>query len=874
LTRRRLGDVLACLVLTALVLACFARLALQPGSLIVDGDHPSLDYTQRVDEARSVGNDLTFLFLPHYLKVTEHLGRLWRVPFWDASGFAGRPMVGNPQGGLFYPPVWLAWWGRSPSALGWLTVGHLLWAALGAYSLARRLGISRVASTVAAGCFQASPFVLAHTFEGHYPHVWAACWYPWAFWAFFENRAGRLRGTFALPVTLAMAFLTGHPQEWYYLAFALSLWTLIDAVHARWSGSRREAALGLARWAALVGLSFGLVAVELIPDTAAQRWTLRSGGLSLGQVSKYIPHSANVLQLLSPNALGGPADYFGHENYWEALLSFGLLPLMLALIAAARHHDRRLVGSWLTLTTAAVIFSAGRRLGLFTLLYGWVPGMNRFRVPSRSLFLASLGTAVLAGLGVDALRRLAASVDDWRLVERRFRQAATVVLAGMLVAEVVSWRYDSYEATPPKPDVAVVHRHVVRAKGEKAAEERPEPEDTLPDSTRIEPHHGLLAVSRILRDGVFWGALGATAAALAYGALRPANRRAAACALGVLALAELGVNGFALLKVAPAGRFLGPDPITAALADASADVPKPFRIRVRDRLYVDLRAARGGFEKININDWFQVHHAAELYQELYVLFDRVAPPSPGDRMGDALRRFGRQVRQQVLDRLCVALLVSDHPDPEAPWRVVSKGTWGDERFVVYRNTTALPRAYVVPRAYPAKEWAPRELALFRLIDPREAVLMKRDPLGDAPRRQPFTPAKWVPTGDPDRVVVQVETKAPGLLVVADTCMLGWSAEVDGRPAEILRGNHAQRVIPLSEPGKHEVVMRYRSPGFVLGLAVTTASALAWLAALVVLNRRRAKWRVGTSEGRAATSAHCSHPAPHLTRESRTAELDR
>ena len=57
-----------------------------------------------------------------------------------------------------------------------------------------RWALGRWAATVAAGIYQASPYLLAHTFEGHYPHVWAACWYPWAFWAYREHRAGRLRG--------------------------------------------------------------------------------------------------------------------------------------------------------------------------------------------------------------------------------------------------------------------------------------------------------------------------------------------------------------------------------------------------------------------------------------------------------------------------------------------------------------------------------------------------------------------------------------------------------------------------------------------------------------------------------------------------------
>ena len=59
-------------------------------------------------------------------------------------------------------------------------------------------------------------------------------------------------------------------------------------------------------------------------------------------------------------------------------------------------------------------------------------------------------------------------------------------------------------------------------------------------------------------------------------------------------------------------------------------------------------------------------------------------------------------------------------------------------------------------------------------------------------RQPFTAAEWT-SNDPDRPALFVTTQAPGLLVVADTWMPGWTATVDGRPAPVLRGNYAQRV---------------------------------------------------------------------------------
>jgi hypothetical protein len=73
-------------------------------------------------------------------------------------------------------------------------------------------------------------------------------------------------------------------------------------------------------------------------------------------------------------------------------------------------------------------------------------------------------------------------------------------------------------------------------------------------------------------------------------------------------------------------------------------------------------------------------------------------------------------------------------------------------------------------------------------------------------------------------------------------MPGWTALIDGFPALILRGNHAQRVIPLARPGRHEVILHYTAPGLARGLTLTVLAALGWLAAcLVAYGERHVSW---------------------------------
>ncbi len=806
---RRLGAATAAgLALAALLLASFARLAADPSALIADADRPGVDLNRKPGDV-SPGNDATRLFLPHHLAIAGHWNRLGRVPGWDDRGFGGRPLVGNPQAGLFYPPAWLAWWGGAPSSLGWITVGHLFWGGLGTYALAGTLGLGGWGRLTSAGCFQLSPYVLAQANEGHYPHVWAATWYPWAFLAALRLSRGDLRAGLALPPILAAAFLAGHPQEGHYLLIALGAWVAVDGLARLRAGRGRSALVLWGAWAVALTLAVGLVGVELVPDALAHPWDLRLARLTLRLASRYHPFPVNALQLLGPGALGGPADFFGHENYWESVLSIGLVPMVLAVVGAAWSWDRRGVRAWAWLVLAALIFASGRKLGLFAALFHLVPGMDRFRVPSRALFLASLGASVLAGFGVEALR----SVRDrtaWDRLARRWG-----IVAATLATAILAGRWSAGQG-------AVVESDFRRPPIAGALATGP---GRLPEGARW-----LLGLSRLSRDPAFWLVLGGTTIGLAWGRGHPRDRRAVAAALGLLGLGELAWHGHEVIATSPAARFLGPDPIGRALRLASGDGPGPPRLRAVDALYDDLRAGQLGLAKANVNDSFQIQHAADLYERLYDLFDRdrFDRDGPMDRVA-ALRR--RQVRQAVLDRMAVSLLVSDHPDPDAPWSPVASGSMAGSPFVVSRNPTAVPRAYVVPRA----EVAPDDGSMvdrFPEVDPRQAVLMASDPLADvrAPR-QPFTPAAWS-SDDPDRIVLRVATTGPGLLVVADTWMPGWTAEVDGRPAPISRGNRAQRVVPLPDPGRHEIRLAYRPPGLRAGLALTAAAAVAW-AALVL-----------------------------------------
>ena len=204
---------------------------------------------------------------------------------------------------------------------------------------------------------------------------------------------------------------------------------------------RGRLAVTLIGWVAALGLSIGIAAVDVAPEVAVRPWLVRNpacplgvdipGAITFGNTTRW--------QLLSPVALGGPSDYFGDDNYWETVFSIGLTPLLLAMVGAVKYPDRRLARGWIVLAGLAIWLACGRHLVLYALAFRTVPGMNWFRVPARSLFLANLAGAVLAGLGVEVLQKHLATYHDWRKLAVRFTGLFLALTGRSVLGTADSW---------------------------------------------------------------------------------------------------------------------------------------------------------------------------------------------------------------------------------------------------------------------------------------------------------------------------------------------------------------------------------------------------------------------------------------------------
>jgi len=305
--------------------------------------------------------------------------------------------------------------------------------------------------------------------------------------------------------------------------------------------------------------------------------------------------------------------------------------------------------------------------------------------------------------------------------------------------------------------------------------------------------------------------------------LRPRWIEAAAAALVFAALVVPARNRWSLPWTTPrAQRVLG-----AEVFDAARAVVDGGRLWVPGTA---LELGMGAFPRLGLASRTRVLQDYEplssrrLGRFLYaasgetVPNDPAAAPFTGAVPGMAL------AEPTLLDLAAVTgvVLPAGQLPPSESW--MAAGTVRD--FRVWRNPSALPRAYVVTRARRAQsDEAALALMLERDFDPSQEVVLV-DP-GTDTRPRALTPAparaQSIVEDLPERVRVQLDVQEPGVLVVADAFAPGWRARVDGAERPVWLANALVRGVRVA-PGDRQVEFIYRPPGLSLGLGVSLAAA--------------------------------------------------
>ncbi len=331
------------------------------------------------------------------------------LPLWNPLLGMGAPLAANYQSSLFYPPHWLyfilAALGGLP-LMAWgqalLVAAHLALAGIGAQRLLRAVGASELGQVIGALAFSLSGYLVA---RAHFLSINASlAWLPWILLAVYQlaHAPGR-RTVLRLAALMAMQWLAGHAQmAWYSLLLAggwLLFWLWPMARSIRWRAIAGMAASGV--------LALALSAVQLLPTAEYLLQSQRSAQVDTALAMTYSFWPWRLLTLLAPGLFGSPAagNFAGYGNFWEDAIYVGVVPLLLAALAARKLQSRRLALWLLSVVAVSLLLALGDNTPVFPWLFAHVPSFAMFQAPTRFSLWAVLAFSLLAGLGVQYWRK-------------------------------------------------------------------------------------------------------------------------------------------------------------------------------------------------------------------------------------------------------------------------------------------------------------------------------------------------------------------------------------------------------------------------------------------------------------------------------------
>ncbi|GAB1430676.1 hypothetical protein MASR2M18_15100 [Ignavibacteria bacterium] len=125
------------------------------------------------------------------------------------------------------------------------------------------------------------------------------------------------------------------------------------------------------------------------------------------------------------------------------------------------------------------------------------------------------------------------------------------------------------------------------------------------------------------------------------------------------------------------------------------------------------------------------------------------------------------------------------------------------------------------------------------IDYRQIAVLEEQPEIDLPNVKPEEIPHSINCVRYTNNVMEysVTTDKPGILCLSEIWYPSWKAEIDGKPAKMLRANYSLRAIAVPA-GTHSVVLRYDSALFTAGIWTTTFTLVAVFAGLFFDSRRK------------------------------------
>ena len=332
-----------------------------------------------------------------------------RIPLWMPPLKGGLPTLGAFLWTPFAPALWLHAVLDFPLAQRLQFVLALWWGALGAYWLARVLGMRRSVALFAGVGFGLCGHVVTLIHAGHLQKVLALAWMGWFAGGMVKalspesDRREGLAGVAAAALALGAAFLSGHPQIAYIMVMLAGGRLVFNIAAGDWRGGRWRPIA--ARGFLILALGGCAGAAQLLPGLEMSRLSNRASGVEFLEAVETSYPPLETLELVLPRFLGDNSRA-GHNAYYgqwgERIVSdyAGAGLVLLALLGALSGRKKEWI-FWACVAVISLLAGFGDSVPLYRGLYEFWPGMKSFRSPGTFMAALALALPVMAGMGTE-----------------------------------------------------------------------------------------------------------------------------------------------------------------------------------------------------------------------------------------------------------------------------------------------------------------------------------------------------------------------------------------------------------------------------------------------------------------------------------------
>lgn len=717
--------------------------------------------------------------------------RAGELPLWNDRLALGQPLLASGEPQMVSPLRWPLALDPSPAVWDGFLILRLLLAGLCTFGLARALGLAWTPSLGAGALYALTGYGQLHV---NTVHVDAMALLPAVILALERvvRRPTGWRVAIAAAV-VAAGVLADNPQAALVLLAFAACW-----------GAHRVVAVGVAQGRAL-GRALGvlgaltagvaLTAVVLVPFLELSgaaffpglATTLHAPGELVG--SRHVPPRSLVTQLV-PWAYGAPLRTWSGRARVDLGGYLGVMGPFLALLALGGGRRLR---QWGALCLVWALIALAKTFGLPLLDgIGTLPVLD---VTSFVLYLApsiALCVALLAGAGLQ--RAVEGGLPPWE-----------PLLIGGACLVAVERLLDWSTARGDTP------AHVLDAL------------TGLPQG---------LVLAAIVLLAVTWVPRGPRTVGVAAVLLLVAFEAFSLTApiRGDTAEAALVVPGGAIPRPERADAFATPPALDVALDD-----PTAFRVIGDSAALYPNTGQAVGLSDVRVHSALTVTRYLRFVQEF--LDPRVEQRFTGLAWSPFVttEELDTRAKQEALNLLGVKYVVQGDggaPDPVPAVAARARGYRLRSQGVlrVWENPGALDRGFLVHRTVDVPDVAGAVAAMDRVLDaPGEVAAVEGLTRGQrlALRGAREHPGDGVVLRErgANRLVFQVTTTDPGVLVVSDTWYPGWTASVSGRDARVVPADVALKAVYVPA-GDHEVVLAFASPTVRVGAGITCAALVA------------------------------------------------